>query len=256
MELIKELEKQKQKDFKELPENFLLQEVNQLLLSASSVENDVINKLGMIQNNPIEKKLKDDYVRTKKSEEIYNTSSFTGKQIKNLCDEYDLKCLQLTYFKGAYPPEMLRKINEFALENNIQISQTDWFIIAPSESFELQKHIPKPIDPIVLYRTDRNNSGWHAHEDDNFVQVYNWGNDFMWHRKVNFMFNTYTSQSDDWTNLASTFAGILIMIIGMLCTYFGKTMLPIIGSSLFFLFQAYNSKYYSVKNSQWNTNKY
>lgn len=254
MELIKELKKKKEEDFSRLPENFVLEEVNQLLLGVATKEDEVKNLLGM-QNNEFDKKLKTDYVRNKKQEKIYDTEGFIGSQIKELCDEYDLRCLQLSKYKGTYPPEMLRKIAEFSEKHNVEVNNMDWFILAPTETFEIQKFTPKPVDPIILYRTDGSNSRWQASEDDSFVQVYNWGNDFMYHRKINFMFQTYTDNREDWSNMATTIVYSLFMIIGMLGTVLGKSMIPIILSSILFLVSACLNKNYSVKHSQWNTNK-
>lgn len=255
MELIKELKKQKDKDFLYVKENPDLFEINQLLLSASSIEQDVKDKLGL-QENEYEKKLKSDFTRTTKDEEIYNTASFVGSQIKTLCDEYDLRCIQLNKYKGAYPPEMLRKINEFSEKNNVGINSIDWFIVAPSETFQLTKHIPKPVDPIILYRTDKHNSGYEATEQDTFVQVYNWGNDFMMFRKLRFMISKYIVSSNVLENLTLTIICSIMLIISLIVSFKLKSNIPYIFGILIFWVNSKLNYNYFIKYSNWNnTNK-
>jgi hypothetical protein len=173
-----------------------------LLLEAHNKEQKIFNSLGF-KSNSITTVHKNDVKRTAMAESIYGTISFLGKDLKKLCVEYDLKLLPTSYYNGDVPIEVARLVDDFCEKHSVMANDQNFFILAPSEMFNNEKHIPRNLDPILFYREKKDNgyrSSNFAVESDLFTQIHNWGNDFSFARKYRFLLSTYKDSRDDISN--------------------------------------------------------
>lgn len=238
MNLVKELTRIKETQFKEADGEKILGEAKTLLLGAHNEDIAVLEALGL--NNAVvqESIRRDDILRSAKAEEIYSTASFTGAQIKALCNNYDLKLLPVGYYKGHVPATLPAKVKEFAERNEIKVNMYDFFILAPSELFQPQKYVdPTPKDPILFYRQRDGGPTSHmpekAEKKHVFLQVDNWGNDFTFLRSLNVLFSGYKGdRSDNITPTRSTTLVVLIaLVVSMIiaaCGWFWISMVPFV----------------------------
>lgn len=210
--MVKELKKLKMKGTKAV-EDQLLDETKQLLLKARDEDQEILSKLGLDHRIRYEQELQSDIVRSRQAEAIYSKEAFTGKQIKSLCNKYHLKCLSVGKYNGSIPPELPRKIRDFCAANQLRIDADKFFILAPMEQFRNIEHVPISKDPVLLYRTDGRT--YDAQETDVFVAVYNWGNDFIWHRIFKTWTLTYRRTDEDASALAATWIATVVLGIGM-----------------------------------------
>lgn len=97
------------------------------------------------------------------TDKIYHLS-----QIKNICIDYRLRCLDSKYFKGKIPEEAISKTKQLEKAHNIEVQ--GFKIVAPSKLFKLEdKDDPLLFAPI--------GNGY-------FYLVHKWGNDLHPLRKA------------------------------------------------------------------------
>lgn len=259
MNLLEELNKVKQKDIDKVGGDEFVKEVNQLLLGAHNEDEETLRKLGLTNYNGFERKLKSDIKRTKMAEEIYSSPSFTGKQIKDLCNTYYLKCLPVSYYRGKIPSGVPGKIKKFCDDREIKINSFDFFILAPIELFKTQVYEAPDPDPIIFYRQNEMYATSYgrekASEGDVFIQIENWGNDFTFMRKLHVLFDTYRNNRDENTPLKRTvmFSVLSLISIGIASFgYFNISLIPI--ALAIFLFRNNISLTYSI-DERWNDDK-
>jgi hypothetical protein len=262
VKLKKELQQVQQKEWQELKTNNIVDKANQLLIEYDHEQSKILEDAGFQLNIGYEAKLKEDFKRTKASEEIYNRPTFTGKQIKELCNIYDLRLLPTSKYRGAVDVDVADKIKEFCDTNNLPITSSDLYILAPTSSFQtVDEIIPKDKDPILFYRTDKDQRYWgyEAKESETFAQIHNWGNDFTDLRKLRFLFDPSRNRNDDQTssNRVKTILLCigLLFVIGACATGF----MPFILFSLFIgvitLFNFLFLDTYTLNDDQWNSEK-
>ena len=214
--LTKELKEAKQKEHAAIGEDSIIEQAETILLQAHDEEVELLAELGLDHHIQYERKLTEDYRRTKKAEHIYATESFTGKQIKDICQKYYLKLLPVQYYNGSIPADLVRTINEFYKERNLGTPKKNHlYILAPIEQFQNVKFVPQ-MDPILFYKEpDRHTTRVEfAQEYHVFNQVHNWGDDFTWKRRLMHMFNTSKLNSDEPTKLFGTVASIAVFFLG------------------------------------------
>lgn len=186
--------KESQKQKKSLLGDF---DPNSLLLEAHQKEQKIFDSLGF-KSNSITTVHKNDIKRTAMAKSIYGKVSFMGKELKALCVDYDLKLLPTSYYNGDTPIEVARLVDEFCEKHSVLPTSHNFFILAPSEMFNNEKHIPLDMDPILFYREQgRNYFGVFAEESEIFTQIYNWGNDFSFMRKYRYLLSTYEGKRGD-----------------------------------------------------------
>lgn len=146
------------------------------------VENDALKRVGLHRTILSGKQTKD-RIKTSLSEtEKFNQERvFHLSQIENICNKYYLKFLPSRYFAGVVDNELPNRITNFEIAYGVQCDNTNTFIIAPIESFDLQK---KPKDPLFFYKIN----------SEYFYLIHKWGNDLsITRRLMNLLSNTWFS---------------------------------------------------------------
>lgn len=127
--------------------------------------NDVLRRLGLNKNLSEGKKIHQTiHTNLKQIEKFDKKRVFHISQIEKICNKYMLKFLPISYYKGKIDADLPQKIVNFELIYGEFVTQTNSFIIAPKESFNLQK---KPKDPLFFYKIN----------DEYFYLIHKWGND-------------------------------------------------------------------------------
>lgn len=203
---LKELKKVKEKEQKAVNGDSILQEATAILLNAHDEDTEMLGKIGLDHQLKYEKELTQDIRRTKRAEEIYQSDSFTGAQIKELCKTYFLKLLPVEYYNGSIPVDLPRVTRQFLEKAGIEnYGQHNFYILAPINQFNTIKKVPIQADPILFYReTDTGTTRVRfARENDVFTRVHDWGNDFTWVRKYAYLTSWYNDSSDEISVAAS-----------------------------------------------------
>jgi hypothetical protein len=155
-----------------------------LFLSAPKENLQVLEEINLDHQIHKNKKKVDLKNKLTAFENIYNLKSFTGAEIKNLCNLYDLKCLTADKYKGKVDSELANKLIEFKKEHNIHLKARECFIVSTRESFEVENdHLNN--NCIFLY-CERNHSNG-AQEDEVFSVVHTWGNLINTNRKYRYL---------------------------------------------------------------------
>lgn len=94
---------------------------------------------------------------------------FSIKEIKKVAINYRLRFLPSKYAKKIIPKEAIFKIKKLEKENNIEIKE--FYILAPSEAFDLEDVNKDPLLFIPL-------------ENNKYLLVHKWGNDLSWLKKI------------------------------------------------------------------------
>lgn len=126
---------------------------------------------------------------------------FTEDEIKSLCLDYNLRFLSTKYFKGNIDLEIGVKIRHFFEKNKLNantggIDTDSFYIMAPKKAFNLEdRPKPPPVsqDPVLFYKPNRN--------DDKYLMVHKWGNEFTVARLIGGMMNRSV-----WIHLAFVWA--------------------------------------------------
>lgn len=234
------------------------------LFSLKIVGNETLKQLGLDHQIKYSKKLQGDIKRTELAQERYNQSIYSGAEIKELCNTYDLRILPANYYNGSIPVDLARKIKAFCEEQDIIIRQNSFYILAPTEQFKTLKHVPISADPILFYLdgSAESSSSYERSikESDKLINVHYWGNDFSFLRKFKWLVTTYRYRDDHWSNLGRTICALIPFVLALTFIIFANFPLPLFFSILgcgisFWLFYAslrYKNYY---MDELWNTNK-
>lgn len=252
MKLKEELRKKKDQASKEAEEiNSIINDTNQLLLGHHQEDEETKRALGVHTKVSYESEVTETTKRLAMHDKIYKKESFSGEFVKHLCNKYDLRILPISEYTGKVPPEMYRKVREFAEENKdkkVNISDGNFFILAPVEMFETRK-VRKILDkdPILFYRESPNGTyNRTIQSNDILMNVYDWGNDFSFLRQLRYLVNDYSEYSNDGisnrsrtiifgilltliatahlTGLVPSFGWTMVMAFASVLGYFGGTM--------------------------------
>lgn len=124
---------------------------------------------------------------------------YSIQQIQEICNAYDFKFLETSYYKGGFPLNLAPIISEFLEKNtrsynkeinNIKDFSDRFYIMAPVEMFSTKKHVPVSKDPVLFYKTGMNS----------YKLVHQWGDDFPFSRVFRIMFKT-ASDDEGFSNL-------------------------------------------------------
>lgn len=261
--LVKELNKEKKARQKEIDGNKIVEQATLLLNEAASADEELLEKIGLDKQIKYAKKLKEDANRTKIAEQIYNQDTFTGKQIRALCNKYDLRILRADMYSGSVVVDVPRKIREFCDRNDIIPHYNSFFILAPTETFKTVKHVPVNADPILFYRDGSEHSSSSKdtiEKNDILLQIHNWGNDFTFLRRFRWLFNNYTWDSEEMSNFGRTVISLGIFVMCILVTIFTSQItlfyMSLTLGGVFTTALTAFSHYYKKKrlDGLWNTN--
>lgn len=101
----------------------------------------------------------------------------TREDVKKICIQYGLRCLNSNYYKKEIPTSALNDLRRFKEENNIgeYSMNNNLFVIAPKDHFSLGKRPQN--DPVLLYN------------DNGIYRVISkWGSDFGFTRRIRGVF--------------------------------------------------------------------
>lgn len=224
-----------------------------LLLEAPKESLELLRSIGL--THQIEKN--DEIVKTKQALKLFSdkftTSTYTGKQIQEMCEIYDLKMLESSNYKGEIDPELLNKLREFTTNHDILPRERDYFILSTRESFE--KHdVTKKQNVMFFYRESGEGSfrSDSASNLDVFSLIHTWGEDLKPIRKARFLLYASTKNDDGiWSSTVTIIALMIYFIawrLGM-NNYICSAFLVSILASLVLLTNSINVKKY---DERWN----
>lgn len=96
---------------------------------------------------------------------------FHISQIEQMCKKYRLKFLRTKYYEGTIDSELPSKISSFEIATGVTCKESNTKIMAPMESFRLQK---KPKDPLFFYQINK----------EYCYLIHKWGNDLNIFRRI------------------------------------------------------------------------
>lgn len=129
-------------------------------------------------------------------EKIYNKPVYLGEDIKKLCIEYDLRLLPVNNFKGNADPSLIKIIKDFAENSKTDVSLMGYerfFILAPEEYFFSDKPVKSLKNCTIFYREENRNK---AYEDQKFIKIHSWGENYSPLRKFNFLLDQSAPKRD------------------------------------------------------------
>jgi len=205
--LKEELDK-KREDSQKNADGFLKEA--QLLLESNTQQEKKALRIAKLDNHirAVESK-RGVEIERKKIEDEYGNSAFTSEEIKDLCVKYDLRMLPTSRFNGQLDSQITYKLRAFidAHENEMGNASSDFYVIAPSNAFDLDGRPAKPfvaIDPILV---------WKAPREDKYVYIHKWGKDFTFLRRLRGMF--FESEASMWSFTTSFWIITLSTILGL-----------------------------------------
>lgn len=262
--LVKELNKVHEKSVKNKSGDVILEDVKQLLLEAHNDDLQVLNRIGLDHQIKYSKELQIDAKRSELAQQKYDKIAYSGKEIKELCNTYDLRMLKASAYNGSIPVDLTRKVKEFERDNDLIIKSNSLYILAPTEQFKTIKHVPVKADPILFFKVDSENtiSSYYdeASIEDKFVSVHNWGNDFTFLRKYRWLFSGYVRNSACVSNFITSLILIGIITLGIFINmYMTNKALTLFNFLLFFGISLCLVLNYVTKlaylDKLWNTNE-
>lgn len=89
--------------------------------------------------------------------------------VREVCIHYRMRMLPSHRYHGPIDPEFGSKLNRFQQTHALTATdlEHDFFIVAPAETFDLEKRQRPLVDPLLLYRID----------DQHYKLVHQWGGD-------------------------------------------------------------------------------
>lgn len=258
--LNKELKSRKEKDFKEAEAiKKFVEDSNQLLLGSYEQDEEIKRDLNIHSNVNYEERITENTKRLTIYQKLYDQETYTGEQIKHLCNKYDLRVLPISKYTGKIPPELYRKIAEFKKKNEknkVRITEQNFHILAPVEMFEtvkVRKILDK--DPIIFYREEPNTD--YITENEVVTNVYGWGNDFSILRIFRYFWNPYKEYSNK--GMSNRSRTLLFLALFGIIAYMHVLNLPFIiafiGNLLLGISYIYGTLMNKDYDEFWNTNQ-
>ena len=228
----------------------LSSETEKLLIGFTDEQASILARAGL-SSNPIEKKENNQQKRIRVHEQIYNKPAYSGAQLKEMCNKYDLKLLSTKDYFGVVPPNVADSIKSFCDSNNLVITPDEMFILAPREMFRKETDLCAEKDPILFYRTHKGDHSFYARagERDTFSQICNWGSDFsllrrfwwLWEKEGQIQVSSEATYLSNWSKvkLALTSLVFNLFLFGMFYNTENTGALIIFTSILTFISSLY-----------------
>ena len=280
------LEKVSKKE-KIVRENDLVSNDTLLLLANNEKQQEVniLKQIGLDSHIREVQTKHNDVTRIQVIEQKYNRNVYTGKQLKQVCNENNLRLLRADSFKGKVPVELIgqetlkfieentREVvekkrkksdlvtrafteneeNEIVYEKttkkvvDVTVTERSFFILSTTKSFK-----GKQIESATLfYREDSSRYDINkASEDDIFVEICSWGKTF----DNNFTFMSYITHCHEdggigiWTAIC-----IALALLGVVIAFFKDANINYLLSIILFI-NAFGILAESDENyfNQWN----
>lgn len=163
----------------------MLEQVQKQLSFESAADREILRSMGMDRSLKVaEEKQSENIVLKADRDKFSKNAVLTEDEIKEIALKYNLRFLCSDSYKGYIEANLPVVIRNFAEENGIDLNsytlQYKFYVLAPADSFKLQKK-PRSVDPILFYRVER-------HGISNYVVVHKWGNDLTLANLVEGMF--------------------------------------------------------------------
>lgn len=153
-----------------IPKELLL--INEYDKFATLVENDALSRVGLNRTLKEGKNIKNRInLNNEQTKAFTQERVFHISQIKGICEKYRLRFLPTLEYRGIIDNELPNKISTFEIAYNLKCNTYNTRIVAPMESFELQK---RPKDPLMFYKIN----------DEYFYLIHKWGNDLNISRAI------------------------------------------------------------------------
>ena len=100
---------------------------------------------------------------------VYNGEVYHVNDVRQVCVHYRMRMLPSRRYHGPIDPEFGLKLNRFQRKHQLADDdlKRDFFVVAPAETFELEKRQRPLVDPLLLYRID----------EQHYRLVHQWGGD-------------------------------------------------------------------------------
>ena len=100
---------------------------------------------------------------------LYNGEVYHGHDVREVCVKYRMRMLPSHRYCGPIDPEFGLKLSRFQRAHQLTDDDLkhDFFVVAPAETFDLEKRQRPLVDPLLLYRID----------EQHYKLVHQWGGD-------------------------------------------------------------------------------
>lgn len=187
--------------------NVVASKEKQLLLEAPTENLEIVKAIHLTHHlNKIEEE-RNKLAKYSHFKEQFESNVYSGADIKKLCNTYDLKLCRAEQFKGDINSELIEKINQFYKAHEYEIEKLkedgsvkkvvkkskvnttprNFYILAPSECFLKDS---SNCENVTLFYREHSDT-YEANEQDMFVEVHTWGNNYSELRKIKPYLNTY-----------------------------------------------------------------
>lgn len=116
---------------------------------------------------------------------LYARKTMTGKELKELCNLYDLKLYFAESYKGKLCSNLSTELIEFEKDTKEHLRSRNCFILSTEKSFRSPNDLND--NCIFLFREGENTKN--ASENDVFTVIHSWGENIKDNRKYNFLFS-------------------------------------------------------------------
>ncbi len=101
--------------------------------------------------------------------QYYDGEVYHAHDVRQVCVHYRMRMLPSHRYHGPIDPEFGAKLNRFRREHQLtdEDLEHDFFVVAPAETFDLEKRQRPLVDPLLLYRVDA----------QHYKLVHQWGGD-------------------------------------------------------------------------------
>lgn len=250
MNLLKEIEDKSKQSYDSI--SSAITEDVKLLLESNAVEDIRIattlaprSNIGKLQN------LRGEEIERKKFDEKYGLVVHRD-ELKGLCLNYDLRLLPTRLYKGHLDVAAVQKLKEYATKINIELNdytlREEFFILAPSESFFLEKIQVVDKDPVLLHRL---NNGYYA-------VIYKWGKNFTFFRSLRGAFHRNSGTQGLFVGIIIFFTLLTLFAIIFPVNYmfsFGETIVSFLIGFVVCLVTALEGDKDRYLEKTWDTNE-
>lgn len=179
-------------------ELLLLKEYDRL--GDAVADNDTLARVGMNIGATEGKKVKNKIDGLKAGTSGFNQDRvFHVSQIRNLCEKYYLRFLNVKRYNGSVDEQLAGRISQFEIAYGQECNKENCFIVAPKQSFKLEE---RPKDPLFFYQIN----------EEYYYLIHKWGNDLsIFRRLLAFYSKTNVSVASIWLVLWPTAATLFFV---------------------------------------------
>lgn len=173
-------------------------------------------------------------------EKAYKKPVFLGEDIKKLCNQYDLRLLPVSKFKGKVGSEIISVIKDFQKQSKAEVSLIGYekfFMLAPEEYFFSDKAIPSIENCTLFYREENRGK---AEEDQKFIKVHSWGENYSIFRTIRFLKDSSAHEQDMIYSFSIVGLTLITLMLFIISYIFKSPLLFLVVSLIFWGFKAGN----------------